>query len=215
MSRLVRVESESDIENGASLAADIMKRGGMVLYPTDTTYALGVNALDVEVVDKVFQLKGRDYTKPIHVVVRDMEQASQYVTVSDLARKIGEHFLPGALTLVLAQKAATTIPPLLVAGESTLGIRIPDQPICRILSQAVDFPITTTSANRSGMPNTYDVAAIRDQLGADFEQIELVIDAGAVGGGVSTVIAVEADSIRLIREGAIPFIEILAFAETT
>src|SRR5690606_35500716 len=150
--------------------------------------ALGVNALDVEAIDRIFQLKGRDYTKPIHVIVRHLSQAAEYVTVTDLTQKIGEHFLPGALTLVLPQKADSRIPTLLVAGESTLGVRIPDQPICQALSKNATFPITTTSANRSGMPNTYDVPSTRLQLGLDFEHIDLVLDVGALTGGVSTVI---------------------------
>jgi L-threonylcarbamoyladenylate synthase len=215
MTRIVRIESVSDIQKAVKLAAEIMSHGGIILYPTDTTYALGVNALDVQAVDKVFQLKGRDYSKPVHVVVGNIQQASEYATVSEMARKVGDHFLPGALTLVLPQKAETAIPPLLVAGESTLGVRIPDQPICTALAEAVNFPFTTTSANRSGMPNTYDVDTIKAQLGADFERIDLVLDAGALNGGVSTVIAIEDEAIRLIRQGAIPFSDIVEIAEAT
>jgi L-threonylcarbamoyladenylate synthase len=213
MTRIVRIESSSDIEKAAKLAAETMSHGGTILYPTDTTYALGVNALDIQAVDRVFQIKGRDYSKPIHVVVRNMQQASEFVTVREMARKVGNHFLPGALTLVLPQKAESKIPSLLVAGESTLGIRIPDQAICTALTEVVNFPFTTTSANRSGMPNTYDVDTIKTQLGADFEQINLVLDAGALNGGVSTVIAIEDEAIRLIRQGSIPFSDIVKFAE--
>ena len=215
MTRILKIESASELQNAANLAAETMSQGGMILYPTDTTYAVGVNALDVHAVDKVFQLKGRDYSKPIHVVVRDIEQAAKYVQVSDLARTIGEHFLPGALTLVLSQTVNTKIPSLLVAGESTLGVRIPAHPVCVGLSKTVPFPITTTSANRSGMPNTYDINTVQDQLGADFERFDLVLDAGSLVGGVSTVIAVKDQEVQLIRQGAIPFSDILELVESS
>lgn len=184
----------------------ILRAGGVVLYPTDTTYALAANALDEKAVDRVFQVKGRDYSKPIHVIVRDIEQAAQYVAVGDTARKIANQFLPGALTLVLPQLPDTDIPPLLVAGAKTLGIRIPDHPVCKALSKALPFPVTTTSANHSGMPNTYSVEAVQEQLGADFSQIDLTLDIGQLdSSSVSTVIAIEGESVKLIREGAIPF----------
>jgi L-threonylcarbamoyladenylate synthase len=176
------------------------------LYPTDTTYALAANALDEKAIDGVFQIKGRDYSKPIHVIVRDIEQAAQYVAVGDIARLVAQDFLPGALTLVLPQLADSGIPPLLVAGANTLGVRIPDHPVCKALSAALLFPVTTTSANRSGMPNTYSVEAVQEQLGTDFDKIDLTLDVGQLdSSSVSTVIAIEGESVKLIREGAIPF----------
>jgi L-threonylcarbamoyladenylate synthase len=212
MSRIVRIGNQDDLNSGIQLATEILNCGRVVLYPTDTTYALAVNALNAEAVDRVFQLKGRDYSKPIHVVVKDMEQAAQYVMVENITRRLAEQFLPGALTLVLPQKADSAIPSLLVAGTHTLGVRMPDHPVCIALAERLNFPITTTSANRSGMPNTYTVEAVEAQLGADFQNIDLILDAGHLEvGGVSTVIAVEDESIKLIREGAIPFATLTDF----
>src|SRR5262249_45356099 len=148
-----------------------------------------VNALNVDAVDQVFQLKGRDYSKPIHVVVRDLNQAARYVVINEVAQEIVAQFLPGALTLVLSLKAGAGIPALLVAGGNTLGIRIPNHTVCKVLSQALDFPVTTTSANRSGQPNTYDMESIERQLATDFDKIDLAIDGGTLpSGSVSTVI---------------------------
>jgi L-threonylcarbamoyladenylate synthase len=212
MTRILSIQNEVDLDNGVQLAAEILNSDGVVLYPTDTTYALAVNALNAEAVDRVFQLKGRDYSKPIHVVVKDMEQASQYMVIEEITRQLVAQFLPGALTLVLPQKANSAIPPLLVAGANTLGIRIPNHPACTGLTRRLGFPITTTSANRSGMPNTYTVESVEGQLGADFQNIDLVLDAGQLEiGSVSTVIAVEGKSITLIREGTIPFATITDF----
>src|SRR5690349_10667155 len=122
MSRIITIKSENQLAEIAQEAAAILRSGGVVLYPTDTTYALAANALDEKAVDRVFQIKGRDYSKPIHVIVRDIEQAAQYVAVGDTARLVANHFLPGALTLVLPQLANSGIPPLLVAGATTLGV---------------------------------------------------------------------------------------------
>jgi L-threonylcarbamoyladenylate synthase len=214
MTQIIHIQSALDLEKAALSAVQIMQDGGLVLYPTDTTYALGANALNATAVDRVFQLKGRDYTKPIHVIIRDIQAAGDFVMITDLARKLAEHFLPGALTLVLNQKPDTPIPSLLVAGGNTLGVRVPDHPVCRALSKIASFPITTTSANRSQMPNTYDVQSVKNQLWDDFEQIDLVLDAGSLDGGVSTVVAVDDEKVHLIRQGAIPFSSILEFTES-
>lgn len=209
MTRVIHIHDQNDLTDASLTASAVLQAGGVVLYPTDTTYALGVNALDPGAVNRVFQLKGRDYGKPIHVIVRDIEQASRYVTIFPTARRIADQFLPGALTLVLGLNDDSKIPPLLVAGAGTLGIRIPHHPVCMALSEAVDFPITTTSANRSGLPNAYQVDTIRQQLGSDFDLIDLVLDVGELtSDGVSTVIAMEDDDVKLIREGAVPFARI-------
>lgn len=206
MSRVISIQGADDLTQTIEEAAEILRSGGVVLYPTDTTYALAANALDERAVDRVFQVKGRDYSKPIHVIVRDIEQAAQYVVVGETARMIADHFLPGALTLVLPLREDSGITPLLIAGGATLGVRIPDHPICEALSNALPFPVTTTSANRSGMPNTYSVEAVQEQLGADFDKIDLTLDVGKLdSSSVSTVIALEGESVKLIREGAIPF----------
>lgn len=212
MSRVISLQDSPDSTAPIREAVSILRAGGTVLYPTDTTYALAANALDEAAVDHVFQLKGRDYSKPIHVIVRDIEQAAQFVTVGDVARLLASHFLPGALTLVLPLLENSNIPPLLIAGGSTLGVRIPDHPVCKALSEALDFPVTTTSANRSGMPNTYSVESVREQLGADFDRLGLTLDVGQLdSSSVSTVIAITGESVTLIREGAIPFATITDF----
>lgn len=215
MTPIVHIHDQTALADGIAHAAKILQAGGVVLYPTDTTYALAANALDTNAVDRVFQLKGRDYSKPIHVIVRDMEQAAQYVEINEIAYEIAKQFLPGGLTIVLPLKSNSAIPSLLVAGAGTLGVRIPDQPVCAALSKALDFPITTTSANRSGMPNTYTIETVAQQLGTDFNQIDLALDGGQIeGSGVSTVIAIAGVAVTLIREGVIPFATITDFVDT-
>jgi len=212
MTDTIPVNDPAHFDAGIQAAVHVLRAGGVVLYPTDTTYAMAANALDGNAVDRVFQIKGRDYSKPIHVIVRNIEQAAQLVQVNETARQLAAQFLPGALTLVLPLLPKSGIPPLLVAGAGTLGIRIPDHPVCAALSWALDFPITTTSANRSGMPNTYTIESVKQQFGDEMTGIDLILDAGQLDrGGVSTVVAIEGESVTLIREGAIPYVTINMF----
>src|ERR1022692_4017347 len=120
-------------------AVERIVSGQIVLYPTDTTYALGVNALDASAVERLFELKGRPIGKPIHVVVASLEMAAQYVCVTPDAERVAERFLPGPLTLVL--KHRKNIPDLLVSGLPTLGIRMPNNWIALGLSQLSGVPI--------------------------------------------------------------------------
>ncbi len=199
----------ANFEPAIQAAARVLNAGGLVLYPTDTVYALAANALDLTAIQKVYEIKGRDYSKPIHVIVRDMAQAEGYVVLDDTARRLAALFLPGALTIVAPKRA--NVPALLTGGIDTLGIRIPDNTVCLRLAQAVDYPLTTTSANRSAMPNTYSVADVQAQMGGEFDQIDMVLDTGPIPQRPpSTVVSVAGRTIKLIREGAIPFAEIQA-----
>jgi L-threonylcarbamoyladenylate synthase len=206
---IFEVQDAATLDQAIRAATEALNSGGIVLYPTDTVYALAANALDVTAIEKVYAIKGRDYSKPIHVIVRDITQAEEYVILDDLARKLEAEFLPGALTIVAPKRLH--VPALLTSGQDTLGIRIPDNEVCKRLAAAVDFPLTTTSANRSAMPNTYHIRDVQAQLQDDFNQIDVVIDSGQIPPRApSTVVSVRNGQILLIREGAIPFSEILA-----
>src|SRR5687767_8115570 len=104
MTPIIHIHDQETLADGIEQAAQVLQAGGVVLYGTDTTYALAANALDVNAIDRVFQIKGRDYSKPIHVIVRNMEQVDQYVEVNQNARRIAAQFFPGGLTIVLPLK---------------------------------------------------------------------------------------------------------------
>ena len=188
-------------------AADLLKKGSVIVCPTDTGYAFAANALSVRAIGGVFNLKGRSFSNPIHVAVRDIGEAEKYAFVTEPARFLAGRYLPGALTLVMKKK--DIVPSMLVAGMETIGIRIPDNRIMLELLKLVDFPLTTTSANVSGQPGTYAVAEIIGQIGDKIDSIPLLLDQGAIKSReVSTIVDVSSMPPQLIRQGKLSWLDI-------
>ena len=181
---------------------DVLNSGGILLYPTDTLYGLGVDALNVEALKKLKVLKGRDEGKPISIVVSDMEMAEVYAEVTPLARKLAEVFLPGKITLIL--NARDNLPVELTAGTGTIGIRIPNNILCLNIARELGRPYTATSANVSDMDSKSTVSGILAQFGAQAGMIDRVIDVGELLESLpSTVVDARGDTPHIIREGAI------------
>lgn len=188
-------------------SAEILKNGGVVLYPTDTLYGLGADAFSDTAVDKVTAIKGRDQRKPIHCIVADIAMAENYAEFSDDARSLAKKFFPGALTLVLKKKPEVSHG--IGRYRNTIGIRIPDNDFCLALARAYDRPFTTTSANKAGMPHALSVDGILEQLGAVAARIDLVVDAGDVLPRLaSTVVDLSGEEPVILREGATDVAEI-------
>ena len=188
-------------------AAKLILKGGVVVCPTDTGYAFSADALNVRAIAKVFQLKGRSFTNPIHIAVRNMDEADKYACVNDAARYLAKRYLPGALTLVMRKRE--TIPSLLVAGLNTVGIRIPKNDAILKLVELTGKPVTTTSANIRGKPGTYAVEEVTAQLGADVDKVDFILDEGPIKvREVSTIVDMEANPPQLIRQGKISWLDI-------
>jgi L-threonylcarbamoyladenylate synthase len=151
-SKTVKIDAATPDEETLRQAARVLKRGEVVVCPTDTGYAFTANALDTRAITRVFQLKGRSFGNPIHVAVASMAEAEKYALVNRAARYLAGHYLPGALTLVL--KKRENVPAMLVAGLDTIGIRVPDNAAMLRLAEVTGLPLTTTSANISGRPPT-------------------------------------------------------------
>ncbi len=189
-------------------AARLIAKGEVVVFPTDTCYIFAANALEPEVVTKVFNLKGRSYSNPIHVAVSSIKMAKKYAYVNKAAQQLARNFLPGALTLVLPKKEI--IPSLLVAGRNTVGIRIPDNRVILNLIMMTSLPLTATSANTSGQPAPYSVQEIVDQLGEAAENVALVLDQGILTTrDLSTIVDLTVDPPQVLRQGRITEQEIL------
>ncbi len=194
-------------DRAAAYAAANIDAGSVVIYPTDTLYGLGVDALSDSAVAHIYRVKGRDEGKPIHAIVSDMQMAERYAYVNDHARLLAEKFLPGPLTLVLKKKDG--IETGIAKGIDTFGIRIPDNSFCRELVEQFGGPITTTSANRAGMMPMSTIAAIVEQLGENAQTIVLAIDAGEMPKRPpSMVVDCSQDHPVILREGAIPAADI-------
>ena len=188
-------------------AAELVSKGEVLVCPTDTGYAFSANALDLKAIDKVFHLKGRSYSNPIHVAVSSVDEVGKYACPNKAAEHLARHFLPGALTLVLPKKEI--IPSLLVGGRDTIGIRIPDNKVILNLAAMTGLPLTTTSANISGRPTPYTAEEVVEQLGEAIENVALVLDQGTLHPReLSTIIDLTVDPPQLLRQGRISWEEI-------
>ncbi|OGO21402.1 MAG: threonylcarbamoyl-AMP synthase [Chloroflexi bacterium RBG_16_50_9] len=188
-------------------AARLIARGEVLVCPTDTGYAFSANALDTGAVVRVFSLKGRSYSNPVHMAVSSMEEAEKYARINQAARQLAERYLPGALTLVLPRRE--TVPAILVAGRETIGIRIPNNRVILSLIKMAEVPLTTTSANISGQPTPYAVEEVMEQLGAAIEKVALVLDQGPLPSrGLSTIVDLTVSPPQLIRQGLISWLDI-------
>lgn len=185
-------------------ASEALQRGGVVLYPTDTLYGLGVDALNEEAITKVKMIKDREEQRPVQVLVKDLESVKHYAEVTELAQSLSNNFLPGSLAIVLNKK--NTMPDSL-SGEATgtVGFRVPNHQFCLALARKFEHPFTTTSANRSGFETLSTVDEILEQLGDKAAYIDVVVDQGEISNRLpSTVVDARGDALAIIRDGAIP-----------
>ena len=172
-------------------AVEVLNKDGLIVYPTDTLYGLGADALSEEAIHKVFEAKGREYHKPLSIAVCDCDMIAAVAYVDEIAEAFLEEFMPGPVTLVL--KARSVLPSLLTAGTNLIGIRYPAQDVALEIIERFDSPITATSANLSGAPSPITV---NDALVPH----DLAIDVGALRGTPSTV--VDLVNMEIIRPGA-------------
>jgi L-threonylcarbamoyladenylate synthase len=182
----------------------------MILYPTETIYGLGVNALDDKALAVLFALKGRDEHQTVSWLVRNIHDIAYYAVLSPQAERLVETFLPGPLTLVLPAKS--TVPAHRSAPDNTIGIRMSSDPIAQKLIEEymaeTNAPLTCTSANVSGLPPLPTPAEIQGQFGEKASLIEKVIDDGPRYGAPSTVVRVIGETVEILRTGSVPESEI-------
>ncbi len=191
-------------------AAQVLSSSGLVVHPTDTAYGLAGNIFDTLAISKIYTLKSRDLKKGLIVCVKDLPMALSLVEFNRSAHVLFEKFLPGPLTLVLPRKSHVPDP---VSGNlPTLAIRLPNSPITLALSRSVDFPYTTTSANPSGGPNPYSLAAIQSSFTPEFlSQIDLALDTGPLPTRPpSTIVDLTTPTPHILRQGPITEAQILA-----
>ena len=182
-------------------AINILASGGVVGIPTDTVYGIAANALDEAAVDRVFNLKGRDDSSPIPVLVGEVEDLHRYGReVLDEAIALADAFWPGQLTIVVAK--SDIIPSVVSGGLDTVGLRIADHPVPRELVSALGAPITATSANISGTESLSSARSVLEQLGTS---LDMVFDGGELPASrPSTVVDATVSPPRILREGAVP-----------
>lgn len=200
MRKTENLEEREIAAEAFSQAIEALKRGEVIVFPTETFYGLGADAFDEVAVERVFSLKGRNPENPIPIIIADGEMLKGIVTeILPMAQKLMDRFWPGPLTLVLpAQKG---LPAPLLNRDGGIGVRISSHPLATQLTRELGHPITATSANLSGQKP----ARTLDEAVSYFaNQIKIFLDGGRLAGKKgSTVVAVLRDKLRIIREGEI------------
>ena len=187
--------------------ADIIKDGGLVVYPTDTIYGLGCDMMQKKSVERVYQMKGKDRKHPLSFICPDLKNIARYAIVSNVAYRLMKRILPGAYTIILP--ASREVPRLMLSKSATVGIRIPNHPVTRMLVEQLDNPIITTSVPSPENVQFSDPEEIAHRL----PFLDAIIDCGLIAPEPSTIIDLTTDIPKLIRQGkgsieSIPDIEV-------
>jgi len=195
-----------DLDARVAAAAEVLRRGGIVAYPTETFYGLGALARDAAALARLASAKLRPEGKPLPLLAADAAQVAEVARLDGLAARLAARFWPGPLTLVLP--ASPALDAAITAGGATVAIRVPGSEIARELARRAGGALVSTSANLSGDPPPVLAAELSAGLAA---RIDHVLDGGRTPGGQpSTIVEVAGGAVRLVREGVIPLDEVLA-----
>jgi len=199
--RIISVDTQNPEREALDAALAVLRRGEVIVFPTETLYGLGCDAFDEAAVRRLYDLKRRDSRKPILVLAHDMNLVADCVAaVPGAAQLLAEEFWPGPLTIVLP--ASSRAPSLLTAGTGKIGIRIPSSPLCLKLIGEFGRPVTATSANLSGQK---DLQTVHGLLTLFSGKVPLILDGGVQKQTTpSTVVDVTSKRVKLLREGVIP-----------
>lgn len=194
--KILKINANNPEKDKIKTAVNVLKRGGTVVYPTDTVYGIGANIFDAKAVQKVYQVKERSPLKPISACVSKIENIHKIAYMDENTEKMIEKILPGPFTVILKKKKS--VPSILTSGREKIGVRIPDSKVCMELSNT--FPITTTSANISGEKIPESLDGILKQLDGG---VDLILDAGVCKHGIHSTVIDMTDSPKIVRKGAI------------
>jgi len=175
---------------------ETLRGGGVIAYPTDTTYGIGCSIFNKKALERIYLIKQRERKKPFSFICGDLSEIARYAKVSNYAYKIMKRFLPGPYTFVLP--ATGVVPDLLLTKQKTVGIRMPDNAICLALVRELGHPLVTTSANLSGEEPIGDPLQVEREMG---KQLDMVIDGGTLSAEVSSVVALIGDYPEVLRQG--------------
>lgn len=190
---MTKIVKQQDIEQ----ICEVIQNGGIVAFPTETVYGLGIRFNDQEALEHLMEAKNRDYSKAITLMVAHPQDILQYAYVSDRAQKIIKQFMPGMITLIFKKKES--VDDMMTNGKTTIGIRIPDSEFVLSLLKKVG-PMLVTSANLSHHQNTTSTKEVLQQLDG---RIDMIVDGKTSDNIASTVVDVSQDEIKILRAGKI------------
>ncbi len=201
---IMAIDDINNCDNVLDRAAEVISSGGIVVYPTDTSYGLACDPRSRDSLDRLLAIKRRDRRVGVPLLFADTMQSESYHEFDDLEKIIVKLFWPGALTLIVEPKPE--VPSHIMAGRGSIAIRVPDHIVPRGIARRIDGPIVGTSANRTGGPDPFDLSVAMDQLG---DEVDLYIDGGMSSlRKSSTIIGVQKSietedtmNIKIYREG--------------
>jgi tRNA threonylcarbamoyl adenosine modification protein (Sua5/YciO/YrdC/YwlC family) len=196
MTMLFKINPINPQERLLSKVVDMLKRGGIIAFPTDTFYGIGCDIMNKKAIEKIYLLKQRKKSKPFSFICSDLKHISDYAKVSNYSYKTMKRLLPGPYTFVL--EGSKLVPKIMLTNRKTAGIRVPDNTICLALVKALRNPIITTSAAKPDGTILYDPSLIHDFFQS---RLDVVIDGGPVPGYPSSVISLIDDVPEIIRKG--------------
>jgi L-threonylcarbamoyladenylate synthase len=189
-------------EKAIAAAAEHLRAGRLVAFPTETVYGLGADATNAHAVAHIFAAKGRPRFNPLIVHFLDADAADVHAAFTPLARRLADAFWPGPLTLVLDKRESSPLADLVTGGLASLAVRSPDHPVARALLAATGRPLAAPSANRSGHVSPTQAAHVDADLG---DRVAVVLDGGATAHGLeSTIVDARGEAPVLLRPGAVP-----------
>lgn len=192
---LIKLTEDNEWES-VRIAAETIKNGGLVIYPTETSYGIAADATNEEAVKNVFKIKNRSFSKPIPIIIDSIESMEKYGVLDERSRSIARKFMPGPITLIIDKKG---LPDVLNSKE--IAFRISSHPIAFKLSKMSECPITSTSANLSGEPSLYRV----DDVKTVFQgKVNIILDYGDLPKiKPSTIADLRVETVKIVREGPI------------
>jgi tRNA threonylcarbamoyl adenosine modification protein (Sua5/YciO/YrdC/YwlC family) len=180
---------------------EVLERGGLIAYPTDTVYGLGCDPLNKQAIDRLYQVKGMPRTKPLALICKDLSDLATYAIVENPEYRLLKRFLPGPYCFIL--NATREVPKMLMTKQKTVGIRVPDHPVPRAIVEQLGRPLVSTTAGRDDEP-LVDPWTIEET----FPGLDLVLEADVCGSVPTTVVDLSGGDIRILREGAGPVDEL-------
>ncbi|MEE2959740.1 MAG: L-threonylcarbamoyladenylate synthase [Myxococcota bacterium] len=181
-------------------AVDAFRSGGLVVFPTDTTYGLGCDLYSKRSIDRIYQVKGLERSHPLSFLCADLSDVARYAMVENRNYRILRHHLPGRYTFILP--ASREVPKVVQTKRKTVGVRIPNSAACSLLLKELGHPILTTTASKNGVERaTY--AGDPDDIVKDFSRtVDFFLDAGPLFDGASTVIDLTGEDPKIVRAGS-------------
>jgi len=196
---VTRIDPKKPDAASLKKAVGVLKAGGLIVYPTETAYALGCDPKSVKAVKRLFSVKGRDAAKPLPLIAANAAMAKRFLKLDRYAKTLASAFWPGPLTLVAP--AAGRLAKGVASRKGEIAVRVSPDPVAAALSKALGRPVVSTSANLSGKSTAYDAPSVLRQLGA---LPDLVLDAGNLEKRpVSTVVRSVGGVVEILREGPV------------